>query len=309
MKRSIEVVIIGAGPAGISAAIWCKRLGIDHLLLESKSAIGGQLSNIQNKIIDYPGLMSKNGQELQKHFQRHVEKLGCRLRLNTTVLSIDLPHRQIIAQERNKEPERISFQYLIYAAGSTSRKLNVPGEEEMIERGELYSATRDGSLFQQKRVAMIGGGDRALEGALLLANQGARVSLVHRSDRFRARRDYVKQVGEHPNVEIYKRTTVERIDGDDRVRGVYISRADGEKSYLPVEGVFVRIGVKPNSGLLKGIVEMDEDEYIQRNHMFQTSEPNIFAIGDVCTKANYTSVSAAIGQGMIASKSISMLLS
>ncbi|RKD22860.1 hypothetical protein BEP19_11520 [Ammoniphilus oxalaticus] len=309
LNQSIEVVIIGGGPAGISAAIWCKRLGIDHLLLESETATGGQLHNIQNEIIDYPGMITNNGQQLQEKFHQHLLQLNCRFRLGTSVLSIDAANRCLTVKEGKRDPEVIHFQYLIFATGAKPRRLRIPGETEMMQRGEIYSASKDGALFAHKRVAIIGGGDRAFEGALILAENGAEVSLIHRSDRFRARREYIQQVTKRDSIQLYPHCKIERIDGKSRVTGVTIVDANGKVNQLVVDGVFIRVGVEPNSGLLKGKVEMDQNQYILHNPKYQTSEPHIFAIGDVCTPADYTSISLAAGQGMIASKSISILLS
>lgn len=307
--QSIEVVIIGGGPAGISAAIWCKRLGIDYVLLESQSAIGGQLSSIQNQIIDYPGFMSNNGLELQKLFHQHLQQLQCNFRVDTTVVSIDLKKSCLTVKGKSGELEILPFRYIIFAAGSSPRRLNIPGELEMLRRGEIYTASKDALQFQHKQVAVIGGGDRALEGALILAESGAHVVIIHRSNRFRARREYIDQVFKHANIQIYTNSLVDYIDGDDQVRGITVSQSDGQKSYIPVEGVFVRIGVEPNSGLLQGIVEMDKDQYIIHNHIYQTSQHHIFAIGDVCTSPPYSSITSSVGQGMVASKSISLFLS
>lgn len=254
-------------------------------------------------------MISNNGQELQERFHQHLKQLGCHFQLNTKVVSIDAAKRCLTVKEPHQQSQIIHFQYLIYAAGSTPRKLHVPGEAQMMERGEVYSASRDSSLFKDKQVAIIGGGDRAFEGALILAEEGAEVSLIHRSDRFRARREYIHQVCHHSNIKLYPHSAVERIDGDDQVRGISITHASGENNYLAVDGVLIRIGVKPNSGLLRGIVDMDTNQYITHNHKYQTSHPHIFAIGDVCTQADYTGISSSVGQGMIASKSISMLLS
>lgn len=307
--QSTEVVIIGGGPAGISAAIWCKRLGIEHILLESQPTIGGQLSSIENQLIDYPGMITENGRELQELFYQHLQRLRCSFQLDTTVLSVDLVNRYLSLKVKNGETRKLSFRYIIFAAGSSPRRLYIPGELDMISRGEIYTASKDAARFENKPVAVIGGGDRACEGALILAESGANVSLIHRSDCFSARKEYMDKMRKHPNIQMYPHFFVEEIHGDDRVRGVTLSNKDGNTIKIPVAGVFVRIGVEPNSALLQGLVEMDHDQYIIHNHINQTSQPTIFSIGDVCTRPPYSSISSAVGQGMIAAKSISLLLS
>ncbi|NWN94213.1 MAG: NAD(P)/FAD-dependent oxidoreductase, partial [Bacillus sp. (in: Bacteria)] len=181
-----DILIIGGGPAGISAAIWCSRLGMNHLLVEEQKMLGGQLSLIHNRIIDYPGLQAENGEEMRRYFVRHAESLQCRYRVNTRVVKIDAEGKVAVVETGGLKTQ-IGFRYLIYAAGAVRRKLGVPGEKEMFARREIYSATKDSHLFKGKSAAVIGGGDRAFEGACLLAEAGANVYLIHRSERFRAR--------------------------------------------------------------------------------------------------------------------------
>lgn len=313
VKKYADVVIVGGGPAGISAAIWCKRLGLDHLLLETRDTLGGQLLEIQNQIIDYPGLLSPNGHGLQKFFQQHMEDLQCSYMLNTSVKSIDSEKRVVTIVNPVSSPKgveqqelQIGYRFLIFSTGSSFRRLHVPGEDEMIKRGELFSASKDRFKFKNKQVAIIGGGDRAFEGALLLAESGAQVFLIHRTDQFRARSEYIEPVLNHPQIQILTHTVAHRIVGDKSVSGVELLTAGSETTkLLPVDAVFIRIGMSPNSELLQGIVDMDKEKYIITNKTHQTSICTIFAIGDVCTHPVYSSISLAVGQGGIAAKTIS----
>lgn len=300
MKTHYDVIIIGAGPAGISAAIWCKRLGIDHILLEKENKPGGQLSEIQNELIDYPGLYAANGEQLLAHFQEHMQKLRCNIH-HAAVTKISTSHIYL-------HTKAISFHYLIVATGSSSRKLFIEGEENMIKRGEVYSATKDKHLFANKHVIVVGGGDRAFEGAYLLADAGAIVTLIHRSARFRAREALIEPVLIHPNITVRTNTTIVAIHGENRVEAVTIQEKGHEAITMKADAVFTRIGVKPNSELLAELVSLDENGYIVTDTYGRTTQPNIFAIGDVCNTPLYSSISLAVGQAMKTTKYISLQL-
>lgn len=308
MKIEKQVIIIGGGPAGISAAIWCKRLGIDHLLIEDRAVLGGQLLDIQNRIIDYPGLMAINGQQIQQMFISHLTQLSCEYIVSTNVRSISASSKKIIADIGNRKQE-ISFQYLIMATGAVARSLGIPGEAEMVLRGEVYSATRDSFKFSGKRVIVVGGGDRATEGALMLANEGAQVTLVNRSMNFRARDEYFKLVHQHPGITVLTNAHINQIYGKEKVTAVKIGFSKGFTKLLQADAVFVRIGTKPNSQLLHGQIVTDDRDYIVVNKYGQTNNSNIFAIGDVCTEPLYSSIASTVGQGMSAVKQISLYLS
>lgn len=301
-----DVIIIGGGVAGISAAIWCNRLKLNHLLLESNHTPGGQLEQIFNQIIDYPGKIIDNGKELQKNLIEQIDTLKCNISCNSVVSELDTANKTI---QYLKDGHRIeaSYQYLIIATGAKHRTLNVPGELEMMERGEVYSATRHKDKFTNKQVAIVGGGDRAFEGAMLLANAGAKVVLIHRSAHFRARNTYKDEVLDHKNIEILTNTTVRSIHGDSKVESIEVNH-NGMTHSIEVEGILIRIGNVPNSSLVKNIVKLDNQENIVVNKLGQTSNPSIFAIGDVCTPAAYCSISLSVGQGMITTKYISELL-
>jgi thioredoxin reductase (NADPH) len=304
-----DVVIIGGGPAGMTAAIWCKRLGLMHLLLEKGAALGGQLEGIQNPVIDYPGLPAANGQEIRRQFAEHLMELDCEHRLQAKVTAVDVQAQVVTVQAAEESRVRhLRYRGLILATGARERRLGVPGEQEMIERGEVYSASRDGERFAGRRVAVVGGGDRAFEGALLLAEQGAEVTLVHRSDRFRAREEFREPVLRHPQIRVWTHTTVTEVLGRERVTGVRVRDVAGVEREWPVDAVFVRIGVVPNSELLHGQVELDEEGYVRVDRRGMTSRENVFAAGDVCTRPLYSSIAAAVGQGMVAAKHLSVVL-
>ncbi|MEK1831853.1 NAD(P)/FAD-dependent oxidoreductase [Priestia megaterium] len=162
------------------------------MLLEEQAQLGGQLFTIYNEIIDYPGIQAENGIEMQRKMVQHFIDMDCLYEANTKVISIDERSKTVKVKQQETETE-IGYTYLILATGSSQRKLGVPGEQQMIDRGEVYSASADGERLKGKRVALIGGGDRAFEGAYLLASQAKQVYLIHRSTHFKAREQYVEK--------------------------------------------------------------------------------------------------------------------
>jgi thioredoxin reductase (NADPH) len=305
--RHVDVVIIGGGPAGISAAIWCQRLGIQHLLIEKNEELGGQLLNIHNEIIDYPGIHAANGREMQQSFLTHIQEAGCTFQLNTQIYSINKTNQTLLLHHGNKT-ETIHFHYLILATGAGQRRLNVPGEKEMLARGESYSASADAHLFKNKAVAIIGGGDRAFEGANLLSDAGANVFIIHRSKEFKARSQYLDEAFLKENITILTDTTVTAIHGENAVTAIELQKNHGEMFELKVNAVFVRIGVKPNNELAEGIARMDKEGLLDTDAFGRTSHPYLYAIGDLCTNSLFSSIALSAGRGAVVAKHLASLL-
>ncbi|MFF2441973.1 NAD(P)/FAD-dependent oxidoreductase [Priestia megaterium] len=305
--RHVDVLIIGGGPAGISASIWCKRLGIDCLLLEEQSQLGGQLFNIFNEIIDYPGMRTKNGIEMQREMVKHFVEMDCLYEVNTKVLFIDERSKTVKVKKQAKEQE-ICYTYLILATGSSQRKLGVPGEQQMIDRGEVYSASADGERLKGKTVAIIGGGDRAFEGAHLLSSKAREVYLIHRSTRFKAREQYVERVISNPCIKVMTDTEVTAIHGDRHVTSIDLESKNKEYKNLLVDAILIRLGVAPNVELIKGKVATAQNGLIVTDDVHQSSNPFIYAIGDACTTPLFSSISSSAGQGTIVAKHLSSLL-
>lgn len=300
--KKVDLLIIGAGPAGISAAIWAKRLGVNHLLLEARTEIGGQLTNIHNKIIDYPGIVVQNGVELQEHLKQHARKIAFHVETGTIVDSVDWDKKRLFANKN----ATYEFRSLLVSTGSSPRKLRIPGEQEMIDRNEVYSATRDKDKFKGKDVAVIGGGDRAFEGALLLAEAGANVSLIHRSEQFKARKEFTDPVTQHANINIKTNTIVTKIQGINR-KQLTLSTNETTAT-VTVDGVFIRIGVEPNTYAFKDGISLDDEGYITCTSVGETSLPYVYAAGDVCTRPLLSSIASSVGQGMTAVKCLSFYL-
>ncbi|MFC4766132.1 NAD(P)/FAD-dependent oxidoreductase [Effusibacillus consociatus] len=297
-----DVVIVGGGPGGLSALIWCHRLGLHAILLERSDELGGQLRGINNPIIDYLGIPAPNGKELQKRFLSHVKEAGSLYECGVEVRELRLHEKRLITEDSEYRAKAF-----ILALGSRDRRLEIPGESEMIARNEVYSASRDKEKFSGKNVAVIGGGDRAAEGALLLAENGANVILIHRNERFRARKEFLDPVLKHPRINVQTNSVVQKIVGKQCVESI-VANTQGTLQEIPVDAVFVRIGVAPNSDLLKGQVQLDEDGYVRVNEVGETSVRNIFAVGDLCTRPLFSSIAGSAAQGMAAAKTISCRL-
>ncbi|MBE2975882.1 NAD(P)/FAD-dependent oxidoreductase [Priestia megaterium] len=307
--QHVDVLIIGGGPAGISAAVWCKRLGVECLLLEEQGQLGGQLFTIYNEIIDYPGIQAENGIEMQRKMVQHFIDMDCLYEVNTKVISIDERSKTVKVNQQETEKE-IGYTYLILATGSSQRKLGVPGEQQMMGRGEVYSASADGERLKGKRVALIGGGDRAFEGAHLLASQAKEVYLIHRSTHFKAREQYVEKVLSNPSVKVMTDTEVTAIHGKHHVTSIDLKsrNTECECENLLVDAVLIRLGVAPNVELIKEKVITTQSGLIVINEVHQSSNPAIYAIGDACTTPLFSSISSSAGQGAIVAKHLSSLL-
>ncbi|MEG8980122.1 NAD(P)/FAD-dependent oxidoreductase [Priestia megaterium] len=305
--QHVDVLIIGGGPAGISAAVWCKRLGVECLLLEEQAQLGGQLFTIYNEIIDYPGIQAENGIEMQRKMVQHFIDMDCLYEANTKVISIDECSKTVKVKQQETEKE-IGYTYLILATGSSQRKLGVPGEQQMIDRGEVYSASADGERLKGKRVALIGGGDRAFEGAHLLASQAKQVYLIHRSTHFKAREQYVEKVLSNSSVKVMTDTEVTAIHGKHHVTSIDLKSKNSECENLSVDAVLIRLGVAPNVELIKEKVTTTQSGLIVINEVHQSSNPAIYAIGDACTTPLFSSISSSAGQGSIVAKHVSSLL-
>ncbi|NGY83025.1 NAD(P)/FAD-dependent oxidoreductase [Bacillus megaterium] len=305
--QHVDVLIIGGGPAGISAAVWCKRLGVECLLLEEQAQLGGQLFTIYNEIIDYPGIQAENGIEMQRKMVQHFIDMDCLYEANTKVISIDECSKTVKVKQQETEKE-IGYTYLILATGSSQRKLEVPGEQQMIDRGEVYSASADGERLKGKRVALIGGGDRAFEGAHLLASQAKQVYLIHRSTHFKAREQYVEKVLSNSSVKVMTDTEVTAIHGKHHVTSIDLKSKNSECENLSVDAVLIRLGVAPNVELIKEKVTTTQSGLIVINEVHQSSDPAIYAIGDACTNPLFSSISSSAGQGSIVAKHVSSLL-
>lgn len=299
-----DVIIIGAGPAGLSAAFWCDELGLDALVLEQAEQVGGQLHRVYNPVENYLGLKTRDGKELLDLFSADIETADFDLWTQTNVTAVDLKAKRITLASG----ESLQAIALVIATGVRPRQLGVPGEKEFVGRGMIESAARDRELFAGKDVCVIGGGDAAVENALLLAEVCATVTLVHRRKKLRARREFVEKLQSNHCITVFTESILTRIIGEDEVVGVEIRRKEGLKPFqMAVGGVLIRIGVEPNTELFKDELKTDETGYIAVNNQQETGVPMVFAIGDVANPIAPT-ISSATGAGATAAKVIAARL-
>jgi thioredoxin reductase (NADPH) len=299
-----DVLIIGAGPAGLSAARWCDELGLDTLVLEQNQEAGGQLLSVYHPIGNYLGVRADNGRELRDRFVEHTKDCDFDLWTNVEIESVNLKARTI-ALRSGEELQSIA---IIIATGLRRRKLGIPGEEEFRERGLMESGVRDRDQFSGKDVCIIGGGDAAAENALLLAEACPTVTLVHRGKKMRARREFTEQLHTNHCITVFPESVVHQIIGGDRIEAVEIERAGAIKPFqMAVQGVLVRIGFEPNTELFRDQISLDERGYLLANAAHETTVENVFAIGDVANPLAPT-VSSAVGAGATAAKVIASRL-
>lgn len=299
-----DVIILGAGPAGISAALWCDELGLDTLLLEQREEIGGQLNSIHGPITNYPGVAAANGREFLEKFSERTNDADFDVWTGVEIENVDAKSKRISL----RSGETLQSIFLVIATGVRRRSLDVPGEDEFTGRGIIESPTRDRQLFRGQDVCVIGGGDAAAENALLLADVCPTVTLVHRHRKLKARREFVEQLQSQHCITVFPESAVTRIIGKERVEAVEILRKDAIKPFqMAVGGVAIRIGVEANTDLLREQVKLDERGYIDVTSDLETSVDNVFAIGDVSSPHSPT-ISTASGNGATVAKVIASRL-
>jgi thioredoxin reductase (NADPH) len=300
-----DVIIIGAGPAGLSAALWCDELGLDTLVIERGPEVGGQLLRVYNPIENYLGARAANGRELRDLFAAQVAEKEFDLWTEAEIESVDLKAKRV-RLHRGEELQAIA---LVIATGVRRRRLHVPGETEFAGRGVLESGRLEAAAVAGEAVRVVGGGDAAAENALLLAETCATVTLVHRGKSLRARPGFAERIKSDHRITVFTETTLLGILGGERVESVEMRRAGALKAMrMAVRGVLVRVGVEPNTELFRGQLHTDERGYVVVTGEQETSAEMVFAVGDVSNPLAPT-VSGAAGAGATAAKVIAARLS
>jgi thioredoxin reductase (NADPH) len=298
-----DVLIIGAGPAGLSAARWCDELGLDTLVLEEAEEVGGQLLSVHNPIQNYLGVAAANGRELRDLFVEQTKDCDFDLWTNVEIVSVDLKAKRVVL----RSGEELRSIAIIIATGLRRRQLGIPGEDEFIGRGMIESSG-DRDAFAGKDVCVIGGGDAAAENALVLAEVCPTVTLVHRGKKLRARREFTETLHTNHCITVFPESVVHRIIGRNWVEAVEIERAGAIKPFqMAVQGVIVRIGFAPNTELFRDQLGLDERGHVVINAAQETSLENVFAIGDVANPLAPT-ISGAVGGGATAAKIVASRL-
>jgi thioredoxin reductase (NADPH) len=292
-----EVIIIGGGPAGLTAGLYASRAGLKTLIFE-RGIFGGQIVNAR-QVDNYPGFPEGiSGFELASLMHQQATKYGLET-ITAEVTAIKPGHTYSVATtEGNFETEAI-----IVAAGSEYRKLGVPGEGKLLGRGVSYCATCDGLFFRNLDVAVVGGGDTAITDALELSEHASKVYIIHRRDQLRAGQVLQQLALAHPKLKPIWDTVVDEVTGEDKLGGLRLRNVKtGKIINLQVDGVFVAIGIEPNSQRFAGIVDLDETGHIKTTESMATSAPGIFAVGDI-RKNSARQVASAVGDGATAALS------
>jgi thioredoxin reductase (NADPH) len=298
-----DLIIIGAGPAGLSAAIYASRARLNAIVIEQNYVNGGQIIDTY-EIDNYPGLPGLSGMDLAMKMAEHAEKLGVET-VNAFVQSLDLngPVKKVITDEGTYEAKAV-----IIASGATHSKLGAQGENQYAGMGVSYCATCDGAFYRGKDVLVVGGGDVAVEDAIFLARGCNKVYVVHRRDELRAAKVLQESLLSLPNVEMVWNSNLKSITGGMKVENAtVVNKLDQSERTIPVSGVFIAVGITPRSEFARNHVDMDEKGYIVANETGATSVPGVFAAGDVRTK-QLRQVVTAVADGANAVTSVEKYL-
>lgn len=290
MSNKYDLTIIGSGPAGLTAAIYAQRALLKTIVIEKNPMSGGQILNTY-EVDNYPGIPMINGFDLGLKMREHADKLGTEFKIAAVqkVEQIEDGFRTIF-----QNGEAVESKTVILATGAECVTLNVEGEERLKGMGVSYCATCDGAFFRGKTVAVVGGGDVALEDALFLARGCEKVYLIHRRDTFRGAKILQQQVLATENIEVLWDTVTEEIQGDTTVSSLKLKNIKTKKEQeLQVNGIFIAIGNRPDTEMVADIVKRDEKGYIIGDETGTTSTPGFFVAGDVRTKALRQVVTAA----------------
>ena len=275
-----DLIIIGSGPAGLSAAVYGRRAGFSTLVIEKNPMSGGQVLNTY-EVDNYLGLPGINGFDMGMKFGEHAEKMQAEF-IEADVLGVEDMGDYKLVKTTDGDYEAKA---VIIASGASHSHLGVPGEEELSGMGVSYCATCDGAFFRGKTVAVIGGGDVAVEDAIFLARACEKVYLIHRRDSLRAAQSLQDTMLALPNVEVCWNSVVESINGEGRVNSItLVHKNGGTKTELAVQGVFIAVGIKPNSESFITNIAADEKGYLIAGEDCATSMPGVFAAGDIRTK-------------------------
>lgn len=292
-----DLIIIGGGPGGLTAGIYAQRSRLKTLLIE-KEMVGGQIA-VSDVIENYPGFPSISGAGLMEKFEEHARGLGLEIRFDE-VLNITLDGNVKVLKTAEGE---LRAKAVIISTGAKPKRLGVTGERELTGKGVSYCATCDGPFFRGRNVMVVGGGDTAIKEAVYLSKLAARVSVVHRRDKFRAEKMHIEKAQATANIEFLTNCTLKEIKAE---AGVVVAASiqnlkTNESRDVPVEGVFIFVGINPTTDFVD--VDKDERGFIKTNQLLETSVPGIYAVGD-CRTTPLLQVATAVGDGAIAAHGV-----
>ena len=301
MSNHYDAIIIGAGPAGLTAGIYLSRARVKTLIL-NEGTVGGQMV-LTHEIANYPGVESISGYQLAMIMKKQAQSFGCDIKSNIIVKDIN-PHgreKSVMLSDGTK----YTSDALIVATGGRSRTIGVPGEEQLKGRGISYCATCDGDFFTDKEIVVVGGGNSALEEAVSLTKYASKVTIVHQFDHFQALQHYVDEAKKNPKIHFIMESTIAAFHGDEKHESVDIRNLKTEEIYnFKTDGTFVFIGYVPNTESLKGKVDLNQWGEIVVKPDMSTSVEGVFGAGDSITK-RFRQVTTAVGDGTVAALSAS----
>lgn len=298
-----DVVIIGAGPAGLSASVYAKRAGLSAVTLEAGAVSGGQVLTTY-EVDNYPGFPGISGYDLSMRFREHADRLGCSFMEAQALRVTEADGSFLVATDKGELVTRT----VVAAMGAEHAKLNIKGEEELAGMGVSYCATCDGAFFKNRTVAVIGGGDVAVEDAIFLSRNCQKVYLIHRRDELRAAKSLQERALALPNVEVLWNTVAEEIVGEDQVEGIRLRNVlTKEENQLALDGVFIAVGIVPVSQLMTDMEICDERGYLVAGEDGITAKPGIFAAGDIRQK-KLRQIVTAVADGANAITSVETFL-
>lgn len=303
MEKIYDLIIIGAGPAGLTASIYASRYKLDHLLIGTVP--GGQVSEIY-KLENYPGFISISGTEFIEKLVEQVENLGMKL-TKESISSIKKEESVFAVEAAGKTYKSHA---LILAMGTEYRKINIPGEKELIGRGVSYCATCDAMFFRNKTVCVIGGGNSAAVTAMELADHASKVYVIFRKEKMTAEPIWLERIRTNSKIEMIGGTNIIEIKGENKVEKIILDKAYNDKTFLELDGVFIEIGSDPGISLANKLgVASDDQNYIVVGSDMSTNIPGVFAAGDITTGSNkFRQVLIACAEGAIAVSSAYKML-
>jgi thioredoxin reductase (NADPH) len=294
-----DLIILGTGPAGLSASIYASRYKIDHLLIGAET--GGYLNEI-HKIENYPGFSSVSGFELAQKMKEHVEFLGEKI-LEETVMDVEKKDDFFIVKAGENE---YKAKNIIYSIGTQARKLNIPGENELKGKGVSYCATCDGPFFKEKNVVVVGGANSAAVAALILSEHATKVTMFYRGGKPRCTPSYLEQMEKNPKIDIVCCTNLKEIKGDEKVESIILDAPYENSNEFKTDGVFIEVGSDPATKLTQNLdVELSEQNYIKTKPDQSTNVEGFFAAGDITTNSNgFRQIITACSEGAISAFSV-----